>query len=122
MGDGPMENEGYAPTTESPFMLGQSGEETSPFAGEAGLETGVGLETGEADATMHESEQYERVQSGNGQSEGALIRGGSLVETPELDPYAGIRAALSPEHVPLAAGEFTSVLGRTPAVVALHWL
>src|SRR4051794_12572273 len=38
----------------------------------------------------------------------------------EFDPYAGIRPALSPEHVALAADEITAVLGPQPAILALH--
>ena len=38
----------------------------------------------------------------------------------EFDPYANIRPALRPEHASLAANELTVVLGRQPALVALH--
>lgn len=40
----------------------------------------------------------------------------------EFDPYAGIRAALSPEHAALDAGEISAVLGPQPAILALHGL
>ncbi len=42
-------------------------------------------------------------------------------ETPyEVDPYADMRAALSPEHALLGAHEITRIVGRRPSVVALH--
>jgi hypothetical protein len=47
-------------------------------------------------------------------------------ETPapaaELDPYLAIRPALSPEHAHLGSDEIALILGRRPAIVALHSL
>jgi outer membrane protein OmpA-like peptidoglycan-associated protein len=37
-----------------------------------------------------------------------------------LDPYAGIRSAMSPEHAELTANEISVVLGRMPATIVLH--
>jgi hypothetical protein len=45
------------------------------------------------------------------------------MQTPfEIDPYAVIRPAMSPEHENLAADEVTLTLGGVPAAVALHQL
>jgi hypothetical protein len=43
-------------------------------------------------------------------------------ESFELDPYAPIRSALSPEHENLSADELTVVLGRRPATLLLNQL
>ena len=43
-----------------------------------------------------------------------------LVDSFEFDPYAAIRAALLPTHASLPTDELTVVLGRRPALVALH--
>jgi hypothetical protein len=45
-------------------------------------------------------------------------RGDSL----EIDPYASVRPALSPEHANLEANEVSLVLGRMPAALVLHQL
>ena len=42
------------------------------------------------------------------------------VDSFEFDPYAAIRTALVPEHASLPTDEVTVVLGRLPALVALH--
>jgi V8-like Glu-specific endopeptidase len=42
------------------------------------------------------------------------------LEALEIDPYSAIRPALLPEHASLSAGELTVVLGRRPAIIALH--
>jgi outer membrane protein OmpA-like peptidoglycan-associated protein len=43
-------------------------------------------------------------------------------ESFEVDPYAAIRPALSPQHANLPANELTVVLGRMPATLVLHQL
>jgi hypothetical protein len=40
----------------------------------------------------------------------------------EIDPYAAIRPALSPQHANLEADKLTKVLGPTPATLVLHQL
>jgi hypothetical protein len=105
-----MANGSSASVTEGPFMLRQGG----AFAGESGF-------AAVPDPAFHQSEQFESMQSGLAPADGPA-REAPLAESLELDPYAGIRPALSPEIAHLTADEFTSTFGRTPAVVALHWL
>jgi V8-like Glu-specific endopeptidase len=49
-------------------------------------------------------------------------REGPGAGTPELDPYASIRSAMSVEHAGLPANEVTLILGRMPATLVLHQL
>jgi len=53
---------------------------------------------------------------------GAADREGLPENSIELDPYAGIRSAMAPEHANLSANEITLVLGRIPATLVLHRL
>jgi LAS superfamily LD-carboxypeptidase LdcB len=45
---------------------------------------------------------------------------GQRMDSHEFDPYAQIRPALRPEHASLNEGELTVIVGRQPALIALH--
>ncbi len=99
----------------SPFSLGETGEMAGEMEGEmegafSSMEANIAAEslfaTPSQERAMQEASEWES----------------GVAESPELDPYLGIRSAMAPEHANLTADEITSAFGRTPAVVAIHWL
>lgn len=114
---------------EGPFLLESIGEEAG--AQEAQYEAGAPYEA-EAEHEVEARDEAAAQESGipmpaealssPDSQESAAIGRSSPGDSLEIDPYAGIRPALSPEHASLEANEVTLVLGRMPAALVLHQL
>src|ERR1700693_6104030 len=107
---------------ESPFLLGNayaiaSETEAMTFALDAPIPAPPSPEfpTQKQVAPPREGENQDRLVD-------RVERNTWRADSRELDPYAGIRSAMAPEHVDLPANEVTKILGRTPATLVLHQL
>lgn len=107
---------------ESPFLLGNVDEianetEAMTFALDAAISAPTSPEfpAQKQEAPPREGENKDRLAD-------RVERNTWLADSRELDPYAGIRSAMAPEHVDLPANEVTKNLGRTPAALVLHQL
>jgi phosphatidylserine/phosphatidylglycerophosphate/cardiolipin synthase-like enzyme len=108
---------------EGPFLLSSAAESNSEA--EVAFEYPEIPESQEnLDTATSESETQgwnESLTAGDSREE-SLGRGENIspANTLALDPYAGIRSALAPEHANLGANELTVILGGKPAILALH--
>lgn len=111
-------------TDEGPFLLGSSREadtETETMFEQS--DTGEAQETDWRPSpeleTPIQSESFDKTESKPTVADDA---GGESApaNSLEIDPYAGIRSAIAPEHANLDANEISVVLGRMPATLVLH--
>ena len=109
---------------EGPFLLGGAREaatETETMLGhpEASEAQETGWQVAPVSEAPAQTESFEYIDSRR-----PLTAAPSEAARPpdalEIDPYAGIRSALAPEHANLGENEINFVLGRMPATLVLH--